>query len=69
MLAETLPAGLVVVADSGLGYLENLCAADAKHVGFVVLLRADTGWAERFSTDVRAGLTSCSLSLLAPLSP
>ena len=55
-LAETLPPGLVVVADSGLGYVENLCAADAKHVGFVVPLRADTGWAERFSTDVPAGL-------------
>lgn len=55
-LAETLPAGLVVVADSGLGYLENLCAADAKHVGFVVPLRADTGWAERFATDVAGGL-------------
>ena len=55
-LAEALPPGLVVVADSGLGYLENLCAADAKHVGFVVPLRADTNWAERFRTDVPAGL-------------
>lgn len=55
-LAATLPAGLVVVADSGLGYLENLCAADAKHVGFVVPLRADTAWAERFATDVPGGL-------------
>jgi len=44
------------VADLGLGYLENRCAADAKHVGFVVPLRADTGWAERFATDVPAGL-------------
>ena len=55
-LAGSLPPGLVVVADSGLGYLENLCAADAKHVGFVVPLRADTGWAERFATDVPGGL-------------
>jgi hypothetical protein len=55
-LAKALPPGLVVVADSGLGYVENLCAADAKHVGFVVPLRADTGWAERFSTDVPGAL-------------
>ncbi|MDA8379867.1 MAG: IS1634 family transposase [Actinomycetota bacterium] len=55
-LAETLPPGLVVVADSGLGYLENLCAADARHVGFVVPLRADTGWAKRFAADVPGGL-------------
>ncbi len=56
-LAETLPPGLVV-ADSGLSYVENLCAADAKHVDFVVLLRADTGWAERLATDVPGGLDS-----------
>jgi hypothetical protein len=55
-LAATLPPGLVVVADSGLGYLENLCAADAKHVGFVVPLRADTGWAQRFAADVPGGI-------------
>jgi hypothetical protein len=61
-LAVTLPPGLVVVADSGLGYVENLCAADAKHVGFVVPLRADTGWVERFRVDV-AG----SLDALEPL--
>ncbi len=34
-LAEALPRGLVVVADSGLGCLENLCAVNTKHVGFV----------------------------------
>lgn len=51
-LAAALPPGLVVVADSGLGYVENLCAADAKNVRFVVPLRADTGWAERFLTEV-----------------
>jgi hypothetical protein len=39
------------VADSGLGYLENLCAADARNVRFVTPLRADTGWAERFGAD------------------
>ncbi|MHB1527295.1 MAG: IS1634 family transposase [Candidatus Dormibacteria bacterium] len=60
-LATTLPPGLVVVADSGLGYLENLCAADAKNVHFVVPLRADTGWAERFRADVPAGLQALEL--------
>src|SRR5487761_1412813 len=43
-LAAALPPGLVVVADSGLGYTGNLCAADAANVKFVVPLRAGTGW-------------------------
>ena len=51
-LAAALPPGLVIVADSGLGYLENLCAADAANVKFVAPLRADTGWAARFDADV-----------------
>jgi hypothetical protein len=51
-LAAALPPGLVVVADSGLGYLEHLCAADAKGVRFVVPLRAGAGWAARFDADV-----------------
>jgi hypothetical protein len=51
-LAAALPPGLVVVADSGLGYTENLCAADTANVKFVVPLRADTGWADRFDADV-----------------
>jgi Domain of unknown function (DUF4277) len=50
--AAALPPGLVIVADSGLGYLENLCDADAKNVRFVAPLRADTGWAARFDADV-----------------
>ena len=50
-LAAALPPGLVVVADSGLGHLENLGAADDARVGFVVPLRADTGWAARFDAD------------------
>jgi len=57
-LAATLPPGLVVVGDSGLGYLENLCAIDASKVGLVVPLRADTGWADRFRADVPAGLAA-----------
>src|SRR5260221_261383 len=55
-LAAALPPGLVVVADSGLGYLENLCAADARSVKFVVPLRASTGWAARFTAEVPGGL-------------
>jgi Domain of unknown function (DUF4277) len=51
-LASALPPGLVVVADSGLGYLDHLCAADAANVRFVVPLRAGAGWAARFDTDV-----------------
>jgi hypothetical protein len=50
-LAAALPAGLAVVAGSGLGYLENLCAADDASVGCVVPLRADTGWTARFDAD------------------
>jgi hypothetical protein len=35
-----------------LGHLRNLCAAARAGLRFVVPLRADTGWAERFDTDV-----------------
>ena len=51
-LQQLAPPGLVVVADSGLGYLRHLCAADRAGLRFVVPLRADTGWADRFRTDV-----------------
>ncbi len=57
-LAAALPPGLVVVADSGLGYTGNLCAADAANLRFVVPLRAGTGWADRFDADVPAGLAA-----------
>jgi hypothetical protein len=50
-LAAALPPGLAVVADSVLGHLENLCAADDAHVRFVVPLHAGTGWAGRFDAD------------------
>ena len=63
-LAAALPPGLVVVADSGLGHLENLGAADDAHVRFVVPLRADTGWAARFDADVGP---LGGLAALAPL--
>lgn len=51
-LRTLAPPGLVVVADSGLGYLRHLCAADRAGLRFVVPLRADTGWAARFIADV-----------------
>ncbi|MGH9281371.1 MAG: IS1634 family transposase [Acidimicrobiales bacterium] len=51
-LQALLPPGLVVVADSALGHLGNLCAADRAGVRFVVPLRADTGWAKRFDAEV-----------------
>jgi len=54
-LAAALPPGLVVVADSGLGYLDHLCAADAANVKFVVPLRAGTGWAARFDAEIPGG--------------
>jgi Domain of unknown function (DUF4277)/Transposase DDE domain len=52
------PPGVVCVADSGLGHLGRLCAADAAGIRFVVPLRADTGWADWFSTDVEGGLSA-----------
>lgn len=55
-LATSLPPGLLVVADSGLGYLESLCSADCANVSFVVPLRSDTGWASRFRSDLLGGL-------------
>lgn len=48
-LQGLLPPGLVVVADSALGHLSNLCAADRAGLRFVVPLRADTGWLKRFT--------------------
>lgn len=51
-LGALLAPGLVVVADSALGHLGNLCAADRAGVRFVVPLRADTGWAKEFIDDV-----------------
>lgn len=51
-LQALLPPGLLVVADSAMGHLGNVCAADRAGLRFVVPLRADTGWADRFRTDV-----------------
>jgi transposase len=51
-LRELLGPGIVVVADSALGRLGNLCAADRAGIRFVVPLRADTGFATFFCDQV-----------------
>ncbi|MGH8906272.1 MAG: IS1634 family transposase [Egibacteraceae bacterium] len=51
-LCAVLPAAPIVVADSALGHLGNLCAAMRAGLRFVVPLRADTGWAAQFDRDV-----------------
>jgi transposase len=56
-LAELLPPGLLVVADSALGHVKNLCEADRAGLRFIVPLRESTGYFDRFRTDVgHAGL-------------
>jgi hypothetical protein len=64
-LQALAPPGLVAVADSGLGYTATLCAAHRAGLRFVVPLRADTGWAHTFTTEVGSlrkltGLEYCS---------
>lgn len=51
-LREMLPDKLLVVADSALGHLGNLCRLDTDGVRFIVPLRADTGFRERFLCEV-----------------
>jgi len=51
-LAQLLPPGLLVCADSALGHVKNLCAADRAGLRFVVPLRDASGFAERFLTEV-----------------
>jgi transposase len=56
-LAALLPPGLLVVADSALGHVKNLCEADRAGLRFIVPLRASTGFLDRFDRDVgHAGL-------------
>ena len=55
-LAAIAPPEVVVVADSGMGYLGTLCEADTAKLRFVVPLRADTGWVARFRADVDGGI-------------
>ena len=51
-LSSLLPPGLLVCADSVLGHVKNLCAADRAGLRFICPLRADTGFAERFLAEV-----------------
>ena len=51
-LAGLLPPGLVVCADSALGHVKNLCEAERAGLGFVVPLRADSGFAARWLAEV-----------------
>jgi Domain of unknown function (DUF4277)/Transposase DDE domain len=51
-LAKLLPPGLLVCADSALGHVKNLCAADRAGLRFVVPLRDASGFAERFLAEV-----------------
>jgi hypothetical protein len=51
-LARLLPPGLLVVADSALGHVKNLCEADRAGLKFIVPLRASTGFFDRFLADV-----------------
>jgi hypothetical protein len=46
------------VADSAFGHLSRLCEADRNGLRFLVPLRADTGWAARFDTDLPAGISA-----------
>ena len=49
---------MVCVIDTGFGHLSKLAAADAAGMRFVVPLRADTGWASWFGSDVPDGLAA-----------
>lgn len=51
-LAELLPPGLLICADSAFGHLKNLCEADRAGVRFVVPLRQSSGFAARFLGEV-----------------
>jgi Domain of unknown function (DUF4277)/Transposase DDE domain len=51
-LKELLPPGLLVVADSALGRLRPLCRADRAGLRFVVPLRSETRFRERFLAEV-----------------
>jgi len=50
-LATLLPPGLLIVADSALGHIKNLCEADRAGLRFIVALRASTGFFDRFRRE------------------
>jgi len=51
-LVELLPPGLLVCADSALGYPRSLCHAHRAGVSFIVPLREDSGFRRRFLEEV-----------------
>jgi hypothetical protein len=51
-LVELCGPGLAICADSALGHIKNLCAADRAGLRFVVPLREATGFARRFLDEV-----------------
>jgi len=51
-LVELLPPGLLVCADSALGYPRSLCHAHRAVVSFIVPLREDSGFRRRFLEEV-----------------
>ncbi|MGH7425035.1 MAG: IS1634 family transposase [Candidatus Methylomirabilales bacterium] len=51
-LVELLPPGLVICADSAFGHPRNLCEAARAGVRFVVPLRQDSGFVQRFASEV-----------------
>jgi transposase len=51
-LVELCGPGLAICADSALGHVKNLCAADRAGLRFVVPLREATGFAGRFLDEV-----------------
>jgi len=52
VIAANSKPGLIICADSALGHIKNLAAAEKAGLKFVVPLRASTGFRERFLTDV-----------------
>jgi transposase len=51
-LSKLLGSGLLICADSAFGHLKNLCSAERAGLRFIVPLRADSGFAERFLEEV-----------------
>ncbi len=51
-LAQLLPAGLAICADSAFGHFKNLCAAERAGLRFLVPLREASGFRQRFLEEV-----------------
>lgn len=52
MIAANSKPGLIICADSALGHIKNLAAADQAGLRFVVPLRSSTGFREKFLTKI-----------------